>query len=241
MALHDPPLEIPFVRFKTKIDGKEVEIEGHVTEPWAQWLIINKRDKSDKVEGGTSGNLVTLADDGNYQDASKVLPSGDLVGTSDSQTISGKTFSELTASRIVASDGNKKLQSINISDWIEAAASAGLTITDDGDGTMSITVKVKADSGLTIDASGLQTVLKTGFGVIVDADGLQLKQQANIADASESHTITDPADSPATADALRDDLVTNAIPEIEGALDALGAKINAILALVLAAEFMAAP
>lgn len=30
--------------------------------------------------------------------------------------------------------------------------------------------------------------------------------------------ITDPADTPATADALRDDLVTNTIPDIEGSI-----------------------
>jgi hypothetical protein len=56
-----------------------------------------------------------------------------------------------------------------------------------------------------------------------------LYTQAHIADASASHTITDPADTPADADALRDDLVANTIPSIESALDALGAKVNAIL------------
>ena len=52
----------------------------------------------------------------------------------------------------------------------------------------------------------------------------------HIADASVAHAITDPADAPATADILRDDLVANAIPEIKAALDALGTIINAILA-----------
>ena len=53
---------------------------------------------------------------------------------------------------------------------------------------------------------------------------------AHVADASVAHAITDPADAPATADILRDDLVANAIPEIKAALDALGTTINAILA-----------
>jgi len=53
---------------------------------------------------------------------------------------------------------------------------------------------------------------------------------AHIADASVAHAITDPGDAPADADALRDDLVANAIPEIEAAFDALGAKINELLA-----------
>jgi hypothetical protein len=52
----------------------------------------------------------------------------------------------------------------------------------------------------------------------------------NIANASTSHSITDPADAPLDADALRDDLVANAIPDIENALNALGTKINNILA-----------
>ena len=56
-----------------------------------------------------------------------------------------------------------------------------------------------------------------------------MRIQHDITDASESHTITDPADAPATADALRDDLVANAIPDIESALDALGATLNEIL------------
>jgi hypothetical protein len=40
--------------------------------------------------------------------------------------------------------------------------------------------------------------------------------------------ITDPADTPATADALRDDLVANAIPEIRDALSSLADQINDI-------------
>lgn len=54
-------------------------------------------------------------------------------------------------------------------------------------------------------------------------------QQTNVSDATTSHAITDPADTPADADALRDDLVANTIPDIESALDDLGTKINAIL------------
>ena len=57
---------------------------------------------------------------------------------------------------------------------------------------------------------------------------LKLYQQAHIADASEAHAVTDPADAPADADALRDDLVLNTIPDLETKLNALGAKINAI-------------
>lgn len=53
--------------------------------------------------------------------------------------------------------------------------------------------------------------------------------ESHIVDASTSHAITDPADTPADADALRDDLVANTIPSIESALDALGTQMNLIL------------
>jgi len=55
--------------------------------------------------------------------------------------------------------------------------------------------------------------------------------QADMA-ASEAHIITDPADTPATADALRDDLVANTIPDIESKLNALGVEINKVNALI---------
>lgn len=41
--------------------------------------------------------------------------------------------------------------------------------------------------------------------------------------------LTDPADAPGTADALRDDLVANLIPELRNNLADLAAKINALI------------
>ena len=72
----------------------------------------------------------------------------------------------------------------------------------------------------------------------VDA-GFLSRQQTHEVNASIAHAITDPANTPATADALRDDLVLNAIPDIESALNALGAKINAILVKLEGAETFA--
>lgn len=51
----------------------------------------------------------------------------------------------------------------------------------------------------------------------------------HVADASTAHAVTCPSDSPADADALRDDLVTNVIPSVETQLNNLGTKINSIL------------
>ena len=72
-----------------------------------------------------------------------------------------------------------------------------------------------------------------------DVRGIILSEQTHVDDASTTHAITDPGDAPADADALRDDLVTNTIPSIESALNALGTKINSILAALEANDIMA--
>lgn len=62
----------------------------------------------------------------------------------------------------------------------------------------------------------------------------------SIGTANDTMTaITDPADTPADADALRDDLVTNTIPSIENNLADLQAKVNAILAALRTANIIA--
>jgi len=213
LALHEPPIDIPIINVET----------GYLTEPWKQWFIINKRDKANRVEDGTEGNLVALDADGNPADSLTTAPDGDFVGVSDVQELSNKTFAELVDNKILASDGSGGFSEEDLYDWVTGTAGR-LTVTDDGDGTITLTVPLKAS-----------------FGITSDANGLSLNQQANVVDASVVHAITDPADTPATADALRDDLVTNAIPDIEAALNALGTKVNAILALLLASEMMAGP
>lgn len=67
----------------------------------------------------------------------------------------------------------------------------------------------------------------------------KLYQLAHVADAETAHAITTPADSPASADALRDDLAANTIPAINAALNALGVKINAAYATLEALGFHA--
>lgn len=65
---------------------------------------------------------------------------------------------------------------------------------------------------------------------ITDVWAAGFTQQAHIADATAVHGIADPAATPADATALRDDLVANTIPAIEGALNSLGVKLNAVIA-----------
>lgn len=165
----------------------------------------------------------------------------------------------LTASRPVASDANKKLVSADLASWI-AGTTNQVTVTDDGDGSVTLSTPQDIHSGASptfagltitsiITASGsvltlsdsVNMAFNTGTGTkIGTATGQKLSfwnatpvaQQSHIADASTGHTVTDPGDAPADADALRDDLVANAIPDIEAALDALGTKVNEIITLV---------
>jgi len=82
----------------------------------------------------------------------------------------------------------------------------------------------------------IRVLVSHGFGAAATAGG-KINALKRLMDAA--HNITDPADSPASADALRDDLVANTIPSIESALNSLGTKINNILAKLEAAEVVA--
>lgn len=112
-----------------------------------------------------------------------------------------------------------------------------------------VTLDETNDTALTVTAATVTTAAASGFlaaGRVVLAyrnttsDECYLisvnrpvrKIEAHIEDAATAHAITDPADSPADADALREDLVTNVIPSVESALNALGTKINSILAVL---------
>jgi len=120
------------------------------------------------------------------------LPAGDVVGTTDEQTLTNKT-----------------LTSPAVTDLTGTLASPTIT-------TPTIADLTNMTHDHTSAANG---------GDYPWADMTQSATQADAA-ASEVHTVTDPADTPATADALRDDLVLNTIPSIEAALNALGAEFN---------------
>jgi len=128
------------------------------------------------IDDPTVDNVATISADGGFQDSGKDLPAGDVVGTTDAQTLTNKT----------------------------------------------LTLPTIADlTNMTHDHTDA-----AGGGDYPWADMTQSATQTDAA-ASEVHTVTDPADTPATADALRDDLVLNTIPSIEAALNALGAEFNA--------------
>lgn len=82
-------------------------------------------------------------------------------------------------------------------------------------------------------------------GGIISNNGTQASAIADLTDNSggtANNTITavtDPTDSPVTADGLRDDLVANMIPSIESNFADLAAKVNAILAALRGAGIIA--
>ena len=138
----------------------------------------------------------------------------------------------------------ERIGGANIGDVFTVGGDDVLTLSLSSTGGLeksSSAVKVKAAStgGIKTDSNGTAVKIKASSGLTSDADGLQNKKQAHIVDAEDTHAITDPADSPASADALRDDLVANTIPEIKAALDALGAKLNALLLALETGEILA--
>lgn len=141
---------------------------------------------------------------------------------------------------------------------IKLDTNPGLSLSASG-----LIVKVKANGGITLDANGLSVtaadetnrggVLRQNFlddvAALVDNSG---GTTGNGTIGAVGVAVTDPADTPASADVLRDDLVANTIPSIETELgnlrDAvatladycsdLEAKINAMLAAQQTAEQM---
>jgi hypothetical protein len=76
------------------------------------------------------------------------------------------------------------------------------------------------------DAAGGGIIAAAGAsrGGVLIAEARADSSQNAITLTSVTTTVTDPADSPADADALRDDLVANAINEIETALGNLSTR-----------------
>jgi len=119
-------------------------------------------------------------------------------------------------------------------------------------------LSLDTDPGLEVDSNNLRVKIKAAGGVTRDSDGLSLtaagtsqiggvQQAAARADSGQdtvglssvTTSVTDPADAPANADALRDDLVANALAEIEAALGNLSTRDGELKTAIetLATEF----
>jgi len=97
---------------------------------------------------------------------------------------------------------------------------------------MIMAVDADVDS-LPIPTDGIYDVVSVNVSESYSVDGVRVvtEQQPPIADFADSPAaiIPNPADSPASADALRDDLVNNVLPAIKNLINSLAQKDNVII------------
>lgn len=85
---------------------------------------------------------------------------------------------------------------------------------------------------------GASSVINCTTGAVWKANGTQASAIADLTDNSAGtanstiQAMPNPTDTPATADALRDDIVANLLPPIRNNVADLAAKVNAILAAI---------
>jgi hypothetical protein len=149
---------------------------------------------------------------------------GDLLDEDVTYTAGGMILGGLTAGELVTSDSSGKLISSDTDEVIDDRVSALIQ-----DGTGITWTYVDASDSLTAD---LQSATTATLGGIRKGDAVDDSEQSAITLTA----VTDPADTPASADALRDDLVANTIPdlktrdtELETAIETLAGEVNDLL------------
>ena len=111
-------------------------------------------------------NQVTVTDHGG---SSFTLSTPQDINTDSSPTFASMLISGLTASRLLASNGSKLLVSADLNSWITGTANR-VTITDDGDGTVTLTLPQDIHSGASPTFAGL--TIGTLGGYIKGSAGL---------------------------------------------------------------------
>lgn len=82
------------------------------------------------------------------------------------------------------------------------------------------------------DTSELFALYPSNFSTITPTDFTALTNSTGLTPDDTIASIPDPADTPLSADILRDDLVTNVFPVIEANLADLAGKVNEIIAVI---------
>jgi len=95
-----------------------------------------------------------------------------------------------------------------------------------------IVVAYALEEATATDQKKLALVLPPSQYRVASANIVALTDNTTGAAGDTLAAIPNPTDSPATADALRDDLNTNVLPVIRDHIASLGAKVNAILAVL---------
>ena len=73
-----------------------IDVLGEPTLRYLMQIKTSIEDTVDFVGSTTENNIVTIASDGELQDGEKSLPDGDVVGTTDTQTLTNKTITTPT-------------------------------------------------------------------------------------------------------------------------------------------------
>ena len=76
------------------------------------------------------------------------------LGSTSSPTFAGLVLSDLTASRLIAADAGKGLASADLASWVTGTANR-VTVTDDSDGTITLTVPQDIDATAAPTFAGL--------------------------------------------------------------------------------------
>lgn len=168
-----------------------------------------------------------------------------MAGTTGSQAIPYATLGDNqrdwpAKSQAVAERVDELLDALGASGAVTTAKIADGAVTTAKLADSAVTAAKIADATITAAkvAGDVATQAELDAHAAVDGDDGHIDQQAAIADLSSTN-LPDPTDSPVDADALRDDLVAVLIPAIETRLDAVEAKVNAVLTALRSAGVIA--
>lgn len=168
-----------------------------------------------------------------------------MAGTTGSQAIPYATLGDNqrdwpAKSQAVAERVDELLDALGASGAVTTAKIADGAVTTAKLADSAVTAAKIADATITAAkvAGDVATQAELDAHAAVDGDNGHIAQQTAITDASVG-TITNPADTPVDADALRDDLVTNTLTSIQTQTTALETKVNAILTALRSAGVIA--
>jgi len=72
---------------------------------WLMDILNRMNERIAKNTAATAGNIAKFASDGDIEDSGKAPPSGDIVGTSDTQTLTAKTLTTPTVDQPTVNQG----------------------------------------------------------------------------------------------------------------------------------------
>ena len=152
-----------------------------------------------------TANRVTVTNDG---DGSITLSSPQDIHTGASPTFAGMTLSGLTASRLVSTNGSSVLASVaDLSSWV-AGTSNQITITNDTDGTITISTPQDIHTGASPTFAGMTLSGLTASRLAATGASSQLASVANlaswIAGTANQITVTDDTDGTVTLSTPQD-------------------------------------